>query len=179
MVLHPAVARAKIDTCYLDTTYLNPKYCFPPQPQVIDACAILARKTVLGLPETAPLIPEIKPDIKPDLSLDIKPDPAALQEISEERSKALMKGWLVKREDDFKDELLELKIIKPKRTLVVMGTYSIGKERIVKGMFSALGEGAELMIWQLWLGRLVLRSIAIRGSKAYCSARPTRSSMLC
>jgi DNA cross-link repair 1A protein len=29
----------KIDVCYLDTTYLNPKYAFPPQESVIKACA--------------------------------------------------------------------------------------------------------------------------------------------
>jgi DNA cross-link repair 1A protein len=32
----------------LDTTYLNPKYSFPPQPLVIDACAELARRLVNG-----------------------------------------------------------------------------------------------------------------------------------
>ncbi|EIW71463.1 hypothetical protein TREMEDRAFT_28150, partial [Tremella mesenterica DSM 1558] len=106
MVLHPAIAKAKIDTCYLDTTYLNPKYCFPPQPLVIEACATLARKTVR----------------------------AALQE---EKSKAMMQSWLVKREEP--EGLEEVKEEKTKgRTLVVMGTYSIGKERIVKAVAKAL-----------------------------------------
>ena len=30
-----------IDTCYLDTTYLTPKYAFPCQSDVIDACAAM------------------------------------------------------------------------------------------------------------------------------------------
>ena len=135
-VLHPAVVKANIDTCYLDTTYLNPKYCFPPQPQVIAACSSLARKTAIGISEFAPPIPEIKPDIKPDLSFaeDIKPNLPLHSPVDDEQSKAMMQGWLVKREDDVKEELVELKDVKPRgRTLIVMGTYSIGKERIVKG----------------------------------------------
>lgn len=139
MVLHPAIARARIDTCYLDTTYLNPKYCFPPQPQVIEACANLARRTVLGISESAPPMSDNKDDLKPDIH--------AVAQEEQERSKEMMQGWLVKKEEtdvkveeqgpdgEVKEELVEVKPkIKPKgRTLVVMGTYSIGKERIVKG----------------------------------------------
>jgi DNA cross-link repair 1A protein len=180
-VLHPDVARARIDTCYLDTTYLNPKYCFPPQPQVIQACAILARKIALGISPNAPSLEDLKPEIKPFIKAepgggngytdgdgdvmaeeDIKPnfelaiDRHAVEVEREERSKAMMSGWLVKREsedelgmkvkkedgeeeDDKGDVLREMKAednkpVKPKgRTLIVMGTYSIGKERIVKG----------------------------------------------
>jgi DNA cross-link repair 1A protein len=161
MVLHPDISRAKIDTCYLDTTYLNPKYCFPPQPQVIDACATLARKVVVGLPDTAPPIVELKPPIfdqKPDLddNGDVKPDitgggkfePVLMEQQAEERGKAMMKDWLVNVKNEIGDSkdgiimkgesgegeaLVEIDR-KPKgRTLVVMGTYSIGKERIVKG----------------------------------------------
>ncbi|KZT51302.1 DRMBL-domain-containing protein [Calocera cornea HHB12733] len=77
--LHPEVRGKRLDLLYLDTTYLNPKYCFPPQPQVIDACAALARRVVLGKPAG--------------------------------------KG----------------------KTLVAIGTYSIGKERIVKAIAQALG----------------------------------------
>lgn len=149
MVLQPAVARARIDTCYLDTTYLNPKYCFPPQPQVIEACATLARRTVLGMSETAPPLEDAKDEIKPAVYGE--------SEYHQERSKEMLQGWLqpVKKEEGgdtpstdtkatmngdgevkpvVKDEpLVEIKP-KPKgRTLVVMGTYSIGKERIVKG----------------------------------------------
>lgn len=157
MVLHPAIARAKIDTCYLDTTYLNPKYCFPPQPQVIEACALLARKTALGISEAAPPIDDTKPDVKIDTRFDAKPDINAVKEENEERSKMMMQGWLTKREEgdeikpDLKPEIGEdgepikvemgetLREVKPKpkgRTLIVMGTYSIGKERIVKGQFT-------------------------------------------
>ena len=40
-VNHPAIRAGKIDIIYLDTTYLNPRYCFPAQEQVVDACASL------------------------------------------------------------------------------------------------------------------------------------------
>ncbi|ORY34687.1 DNA repair metallo-beta-lactamase-domain-containing protein [Naematelia encephala] len=149
MVLHPDIARAKIDTCYLDTTYLNPKYCFPPQPQVIDACAALARRTAVGIPSEAPPLKNVKPDIKPDLDvygdLDVKPDTTkdmyAAEADGQERAKAMMQGWLVKKdsEEDLKDGLVDIKDQKPKgRTLIVMGTYSIGKERIVQAVAKAI-----------------------------------------
>lgn len=179
MVLHPAIARAKIDTCYLDTTYLNPKYCFPPQPQVIEACANLARRTVLGISETAPPLADNKDDLKPDLHA------AKIEE--QERSKEMMEGWLVKKEEmpDVKTEsgidgevkTEELVEIKPKtkgRTLVVMGTYSIGKERIVKGQSSKAIPGVELTR-QPSLEYWVRRYTVIPERKGFCFARQTQN----
>lgn len=49
-VLHPTVKGKHLDIVYLDTTYLNPRYCFPPQPLVVSACAELARRIVNGEP---------------------------------------------------------------------------------------------------------------------------------
>ncbi|GAC76834.1 predicted hydrolase involved in interstrand cross-link repair [Moesziomyces antarcticus T-34] len=43
---HPSIAGKKLDIIYLDTTYCNPRYCFPAQDQVIEACAELVRRLV-------------------------------------------------------------------------------------------------------------------------------------
>ncbi|SNX82986.1 uncharacterized protein MEPE_01692 [Melanopsichium pennsylvanicum] len=43
---HPSIAGKKLDIIYLDTTYCNPRYCFPAQDQVIEACAELVRQIV-------------------------------------------------------------------------------------------------------------------------------------
>ncbi|KAJ9093573.1 hypothetical protein QFC19_008302 [Naganishia cerealis] len=154
MVLHPAIKDKKLDVVYLDTTYLNPQYCFPPQPLVIAACANLAKRTVLGTGTSD--APEVKmengeePDIKPYLEGQAD---AGMQE----KGKRLMQDWLVKQEEEVKAETGGTNGTEPKkrgRTLVIMGTYSIGKERIVKGVARALN------------------------SKIYCDARK-RSILLC
>ncbi|RDX51252.1 DRMBL-domain-containing protein [Lentinus brumalis] len=109
-VLHPAVKGKRIDHVYLDTTYLDPKYCFPPQPLVISACAELAKRLVQGKSvEEAP-------------SGDGKP--------------RTMAGWFTRVEKS--DNGKEKATAAPEKILVVVGTYSIGKERIVKAIAKAL-----------------------------------------
>ncbi|KAI5452531.1 DNA cross-link repair protein PSO2/SNM1 [Naganishia albida] len=137
MILHPAIKDKKIDVCYLDTTYLNPQYCFPPQPLVIQACANRARRTVLGI--GAPDAPEMKMDKgeEPDDQPYLKGQADANMQ---EKGKRVMQDWLVKQEEEVaaegKAESVEKK---PRgRTLVTLGTFSIGKERIVKGVARAL-----------------------------------------
>ncbi|TFY81190.1 hypothetical protein EWM64_g2826 [Hericium alpestre] len=98
-VLHPAVKGKRIDCIYLDTTYLNPKYCFPSQAQVISACADLAKRIVSGQNGT----------------------PKGVSSFFTVVPKVEDKG-----------------VQKIDRTLVVVGTYSIGKERVVKAIAKAL-----------------------------------------
>nr|ODN80302.1 DNA cross-link repair 1A protein [Cryptococcus depauperatus CBS 7841] len=149
MILHPAIARAPIDTCYLDTTYLNPKYCFPPQPLVINACASLARRMTIGIAPDAPSLAEVQSGLASGLNKADKvkaknEDGSELEiktETREDKGKYVMSEWLVKKEEGMKTEIdkkLNEAEKKKSRTLVVIGTYSIGKERIVKAVARAL-----------------------------------------
>jgi DNA cross-link repair 1A protein len=104
----------KLDVCYLDTTYLTPKYAFPPQQQVIQACA----------------------DMCVSLSKVRADDSDGWEQMKRERAGAGMTKFVRKNSTDNPEV--------PKspdrgRLLVVVGTYSIGKERICVGIAKALG----------------------------------------
>ncbi|RGP70441.1 DNA cross-link repair pso2 snm1 [Fusarium sporotrichioides] len=104
----------KIDICYLDTTYLNPKYSFPPQNDVIKACA--------------------------DLCGSMSPDPNCKDDIWEKASgrgtPAVSKFFPNTKSDD--NDKVDTKKKPPQRLLVICGTYSIGKERICISIAKAL-----------------------------------------
>ena len=111
----------KIDVCYLDTTYLNPRYAFPSQEEVIKACA--------------------------DMCVSLKKERAeesdAWETVKRERAGTGMAKFIsnssaaIKAEDD--SISMEIGSKKPRgRLLVVCGTYSIGKERICMGIARAL-----------------------------------------
>ena len=105
----------KLDVCYLDTTYLTPKYAFPPQQQVIQACA----------------------DMCVSLSKVRADDTDGWEQMKRERAGAGMTKFVRKNSTETPEE-------GPKspdrgRLLVVVGTYSIGKERICVGIAKALG----------------------------------------
>jgi DNA cross-link repair 1A protein len=112
-----------IDTCYLDTTYLTPKYAFPSQHDVIDACAQMCVS----------------------LSKETVDSSDNWEKVKAERAGSVMKKFLEQGENDSaktdaeedKEEVNKT----PKtrgRLLVVIGTYSIGKERICLGIAKAL-----------------------------------------
>lgn len=104
----------KIDVCYLDTTYLSPKYAFPSQEDVIHACV--------------------------DICVSLNQDDGDCQ-VPWENGKNGQAGKVMSKffsavtgSADRKD-----KPSGPRgRLLVVMGTYSIGKERICLGIARAL-----------------------------------------
>jgi DNA cross-link repair 1A protein len=108
----------KIDVCYLDTTYLNPRYAFPCQEDVIKACA--------------------------DMCVSLKKERAeesdAWEKVKQERAGSGMTKFIgasVQASDD--SIAMEIGSTKARgRLLVVCGTYSIGKERICMGIARAL-----------------------------------------
>ncbi|KAH7076993.1 DNA repair metallo-beta-lactamase-domain-containing protein, partial [Paraphoma chrysanthemicola] len=104
----------KLDVCYLDTTYLNPKYAFPPQQQVIQACA----------------------DMCVSLSKVRTDDTDGWEQMKRERAGQGMVKFV--RKDSNADDAEEPKSPGRGRLLVVVGTYSIGKERICVGIAKAL-----------------------------------------
>ncbi|CAG8292566.1 unnamed protein product [Penicillium salamii] len=100
-----------INTCYLDTTYLNPKYGFPYQEDVIAAsaelCVRLNQEAGIGI------------------------------ETAKNGGSGLMSKFLSTNTPDNKAADSAPQI--GGRLLVVIGTYSIGKERICMGIARALG----------------------------------------
>ncbi|KAM0256786.1 hypothetical protein ACHAQJ_004738 [Trichoderma viride] len=107
----------RIDICYLDTTYLNPRYSFPPQGDVIQACA--------------------------DLCGSMSPDPDCADDVWQKSVNTAGTGSVSKyfqsdkpMEDDAQSKS---KSRRKQRLLVVCGTYSIGKERICVAIAKALG----------------------------------------
>jgi DNA cross-link repair 1A protein len=104
----------KLDVCYLDTTYLNPKYAFPPQQQVIQACA----------------------DMCVSLSKVRTDDTDGWEQMKKHRAGHGMVKFVRKDSNTYNSE--EPKSPERGRLLVVVGTYSIGKERICVGIAKAL-----------------------------------------
>ena len=119
------LAQQKLDVCYLDTTYLTPKYAFPSQVEVIKACA----------------------DMCVSLSKDFVDKNDSWERTKKERAGDGMVKFVRKtsiKEEGDEDEV-DIKIEdelpkgKPRgRLLVIVGTYSIGKERICLGVAKAL-----------------------------------------
>ena len=117
----------KLDVCYLDTTYLTPKYAFPSQEEVIRACA----------------------DMCVSLSKTFVDESDGWESTKRERTGQGMAKFVQQTSDIVQEGLIEdhMEVMKnepPKgkkprgRLLVIVGTYSIGKERICLGVARAL-----------------------------------------
>lgn len=122
------IGQQKIDVCYLDTTYLNPKYAFPNQEQVINACAAMCvslRKEQMDHDDDWERMKRQRAGN--GMTKFVRTD-----------SNEVVKG------DKAEDEIDAMKVNSKcsgknrGRLLVVVGTYSIGKERICLGIARAL-----------------------------------------
>jgi DNA cross-link repair 1A protein len=110
----------KIDVCYLDTTYLNPRYAFPSQDDVMEACA--ERCVAFN---------------------DEKISDDEVWTAANDKSAANGMAKFVRKEtgsNAIKSETSETESSEPTkgRLLVVVGTYSIGKERICLSIARAM-----------------------------------------
>ncbi|RYP22298.1 hypothetical protein DL767_009086 [Monosporascus sp. MG133] len=120
------VKQQKIDICYLDTTYLNPRYSFPPQEDVIKACAEFC-KSISGDPSAAE---------EAFKSLKREKGSTSMSKFFSKETCNNDKGSSAKPNPG---EPVQGAEPKKNRLLVVCGTYSIGKERICKAIALALG----------------------------------------
>ena len=118
-----------IDTCYLDTTYLTPKYAFPGQHDVIDACAQMCISLSKEIVDTGDAWEKVKAERAGSVMTKFLEQTDTSGSITGSETAPI--ALTVEEQDD----------IKPKsrgRLLVVIGTYSIGKERICLGIAKAL-----------------------------------------
>ena len=136
----------KIDVCYLDTTYLTPKYAFPSQSEVIQACADMCVSLSKDIPDPEDAFEQAK------LHSAGKSMVKFVQRGTQSQlgEPCLAQALPVKAENTSTDTLNEhtkANAVSPAlprpprprgRLLVVIGTYSIGKERICVGIARAL-----------------------------------------
>ena len=117
------VGQQKIDVCYLDTTYLNPRYAFPSQDQVIAACAemcVSLRKDVVD--ETDERKTTKRGQVGGGMTKFVGTE--AVSSTDQVQAISVSTGPSTSKARG--------------RLLVVVGTYSIGKERICLGIARAL-----------------------------------------
>lgn len=126
-------AQQKIDVCYLDTTYLNPKYAFPSQEDVIQACADMCVSLNKQKVDKSDEYEQMKAEraggaMAKFVRTNSKDDNDGTNPENPESTNTSTTTTKPKSKDSTRGKLL-----------VVVGTYSIGKERICIGIARALG----------------------------------------
>ncbi|KAH6691596.1 DNA cross-link repair protein pso2/snm1 [Plectosphaerella plurivora] len=133
------VKQQKIDICYLDTTYLNPRYSFPPQEDVSNACAELCASLSPDPNSTDDAWDTMTRkggtgSVSKYFTSLKEPAEEAGPEDSTDTSVAPMSVGA-----EFFANVKSKKAPTPRqRLLVICGTYSIGKERICIAIAKAL-----------------------------------------
>ncbi|KAJ1982175.1 repair protein PSO2 SNM1 [Dimargaris verticillata] len=134
---HPAI-RWPLDVVFLDTTYLDPSYTFPPQLQVISAVSSWCARIVS--------------DVRfADQSFSNKGDSPARKQQTGSFLPAQLDRWLTNKPSSqcLPENPSSIPDVLPwnstipqtsgRRILFVIGTYSIGKERIFTSIAQAIG----------------------------------------
>ncbi|KAJ3269956.1 hypothetical protein HK104_005005, partial [Borealophlyctis nickersoniae] len=127
---HPALVNVPLNTIYLDTTYCRPSHRFPSQDEVISTCAELARRVCVEGETVQEVV-----------------SGAGKQREKPQGAAGVLKRWVqwgVNKEATSSSGATQRRIpwklpARKKRTLVVVGTYTIGKEKIFVGVAKAIG----------------------------------------
>lgn len=135
------IKQQKIDVCYLDTTYLNPRYSFPPQNDVIRACADLCLELDATLRDENEAEWNNVLRRREGRGAGLNDDVSRFFVVAD-KSTSETKGPSSKTSDLTNFNALTMlgqrALANRNRLLVVCGTYSIGKERICKAIALAL-----------------------------------------
>ena len=105
--LHPMLKEQALDIVYLDTTYLDPKYSFPSQDSCIQTACELVRRHNGGNNE----------------------------DLSSLNGKRIDHWFTQEKKEEIINDHSPVNIDKHERLLVVVGTYSLGKENIFIGNY--------------------------------------------